>query len=126
MPCPYVSAVVGVQLSGTWNRRGTSSIRIGVAPTSFTGTMPAKSAYIQARVEPGLKEEATRVFEQLGLSSSEAITLFLRQVVMHHGLPFELRIPNAETKAAIREAFEERNELQRYETVEELFEDLGI
>lgn len=88
--------------------------------------MSTKSAYIQARVEPGLKDEATQVLKQIGLSNSEAITLFLRQVVMNRGLPFELRIPNAETKDAIREAFEEREKLQRYETADELFEDLGI
>ncbi len=64
----------------------------------------AKTEMIRARVEPGLKHDAEEVFSALGLSPTEAITLFYRQVTLHHGLPFPVRIPNAATRAAIREA----------------------
>ena len=63
----------------------------------------AKTATIRARVEPELKQEAEEVFRILGLSPTEAITLFYRQTALCNGLPFELRIPNDETVAAIRQ-----------------------
>ena len=64
----------------------------------------AKTEMIRARVEPALKNQAEEVFSDLGLSPTEAITLFYRQVTLHHGLPFAVKIPNAETIAAIRQA----------------------
>ena len=46
----------------------------------------AKTEMIRARVEPHLKQEAEEIFSRLGLSSTEAITLFYRQVALQHGL----------------------------------------
>jgi DNA-damage-inducible protein J len=54
-----------------------------------------KSAMIRARVEPALKEAAERILTELGLNSTQAITLFYREVVRQRGLPFELRLPPA-------------------------------
>ena len=64
----------------------------------------AKTEMIRARVEPELKFQAEAVFSGLGLSPTEAITLFYRQVTLHHGLPFAVKIPNAETLTALRQA----------------------
>ena len=64
----------------------------------------AKTAMIRARLEPDLKRDAETVFSTLGLSPTEAITLFYKQVTLHHGLPFEVRIPNAETREALEQA----------------------
>jgi DNA-damage-inducible protein J len=63
----------------------------------------SKTGYITARVEPKLKASAGRVLNKLGVSTSDAITIFLRQVVLQGGLPFEVRVPNPETKRAIEE-----------------------
>lgn len=52
----------------------------------------AKTATIRVQVKPEVKYEAEAIFEQLGLSASEAITLFYRQVIMRSGLPFELSV----------------------------------
>ena len=52
-----------------------------------------KSAMIRARVDPGLKEDAENIFEALGLSATQAITLFYQQVKWVRGLPFEVWIP---------------------------------
>lgn len=82
----------------------------------------AKTEMIRARVEPDLKHEAEAVFSALGMSATEAITLFYRQVALHHGLPFELRIPNAETREAIRQA-QAREGLTRYDSVKDLMAD---
>lgn len=64
----------------------------------------AKTEMIRARVEPALKEKAEDVLAHLGLTPTEAITLFYKQVTMHRGLPFPVRIPNAATRKAMREA----------------------
>ena len=64
----------------------------------------AKTEMIRARVEPDLKDDAEKVFSALGLSATEAITLFYKQVALCQGLPFAVRIPNAETREAIRQA----------------------
>jgi DNA-damage-inducible protein J len=63
-----------------------------------------KSAMIRARVEPELKKEAEDVLAEVGLSPTEAIRLFYRQISLRHGLPFEVRVPNKATRAAISEA----------------------
>jgi DNA-damage-inducible protein J len=52
-----------------------------------------KDAVVRARVEPRLKEEAETVFERLGISTTEAIRIFLTQVKMRRGLPFAVEIP---------------------------------
>ncbi len=62
-----------------------------------------KTAMIRARMEPDLKDEAEQVLARVGLTPTEAIRLFYRQVSLHGGLPFEVRIPNAETRAAVAE-----------------------
>ena len=64
----------------------------------------AKTEMIRARIEPGLKHQAEELFSQLGLSATEAITLFYRQVTLHRGLPFDVRVPNAATVKALRQA----------------------
>ncbi len=64
----------------------------------------AKTEMIRARVEPELKSQAEEVFSGLGLSPTEAITLFYRQVTLHRGLPFAVKVPNAETIVALRQA----------------------
>lgn len=64
----------------------------------------AKTETIRARVEPELKQQAENVLRELGLSATEAITLFYRQVTMHRGLPFEVKIPNASTAEALLQA----------------------
>lgn len=64
----------------------------------------SKTAMIRARMEPDLKTEAEHVLAQVGLTPTEAIRLFYRQVSLQGGLPFEVRVPNAKTKAAIIEA----------------------
>ena len=63
-----------------------------------------KTETIRARVEPGLKRSAEAVLKKLGLTSSEAITLFLMQVKLTKGLPFPLLVPNRQTRRAIKEA----------------------
>ncbi|MSO99355.1 MAG: type II toxin-antitoxin system RelB/DinJ family antitoxin [Rhodospirillaceae bacterium] len=68
-----------------------------------------KTAMVRARMEPGLKKDAERVMKHIGISPTEAIRLFYRQVTVHRGLPFELRIPNAEMREAIADTRARKN-----------------
>jgi len=79
-----------------------------------------KSAAVRLRLEPELKEQATRVLAGSGLELSIAIRLFLRQVVAQNGLPFELR-PNA---AALRAMEGAKSLKPRFSSAQELFDAL--
>ena len=63
-----------------------------------------KTTDVRSRIEPELKDRASEVLAECGLNLSDAIRLFLRQVVAQQGLPFEVRTPNAVTVAAMKEA----------------------
>ena len=80
-----------------------------------------KTQMIHARIEPKLKKSAERIFSAIGMSTTEAIRLFLKQVELHRGLPFSVSIPNAETVAAMREA-NNPSTLKRYGSFRELRE----
>lgn len=56
----------------------------------------AKSANIYARIEPDVKEQAENILSALGISASNAINMFYKQIIMHRGLPFEVKLPYAE------------------------------
>ena len=64
----------------------------------------AKTAFLNARIDPDLKTRAEKVLAGVGVSASQAITMFYRQVVLRRGLPLDVCIPNAETLAALNEA----------------------
>ena len=68
-----------------------------------------KTATVRARVEPELKRGAEAVLKKIGLTSSEAITLFLTQVRLTKGLPFPVRVPNKETARAVKEMRARKN-----------------
>lgn len=63
----------------------------------------AKTASINARIEPVVKKKAERIFADLGITASDAIGMFYRQVTFRRGLPFDVCIPNATTIAALEE-----------------------
>ena len=79
----------------------------------------AKTRMIHARIDPQLQKSAARVFSRIGISTTEAIRLFLKQVVLHKGVPFPIAIPNAQTVAAMREA-NDPAALKRYRTFRDL------
>ena len=61
------------------------------------------------KLDKKAKQEAKRVFKQLGLTMGEAFNLFLHQVNLNKGLPFEVKIPNQATLKVIQEARNEQN-----------------
>jgi DNA-damage-inducible protein J len=84
--------------------------------------MEIKEAVVKARIEPTLKRETEIILGSLGISTTEAIRMFLTQVRLHKGLPFEVRIPNVKSQAAIDEL--ESGGGKRFDRVEALFADL--
>jgi len=86
-----------------------------------------KSAVIRARVEPGVKEDVESIFSKLGLSISDAINVFCHQAILNKGFPFEVKVPNAQTKKAMDEADQiAKSKKSRFKTKEEMFDDLGL
>jgi DNA-damage-inducible protein J len=84
-----------------------------------------KTATIRARVEPDLKSNAEHVFNRLGLTTTQAITLFFKQVEMRNSLPFELTIPNETTLQTFEDTDNGKN-LVNCEDVDDMFSKLEI
>ena len=53
----------------------------------------AKTANLYARIEPEVKEEAEQILSSLGISVSNAINMFYKQIILQKGIPFELKLP---------------------------------
>ena len=90
----------------------------------------SKSAVINVRVEPQIKELAEDLYKSFGITLTDAINMFLNKSIVEGGLPFELKQPryNAETEAAIMEAdaiAEGIVEAKKYSSARELFDDLN-
>ncbi|PIP08178.1 MAG: type II toxin-antitoxin system antitoxin, RelB/DinJ family [Syntrophobacterales bacterium CG23_combo_of_CG06-09_8_20_14_all_48_27] len=85
----------------------------------------AKTALISARTERDLKEEVEVILKALGLSTTEAINIFFRQVKMRKGLPFPVEIPNEETLKTFRDS-EAGKGLIECKDVDDMFKKLGI
>ena len=56
------------------------------------------------KLDVEIKNRAKEIFKELGITMGEAVNIFLSQVALHKGLPFEVKIPNEETKKAIEDA----------------------
>jgi DNA-damage-inducible protein J len=82
-----------------------------------------RTATIQTRINPKVKAEAQKILNKLNISMSEAISIYLTQVALHKGIPFEVKIPNALTAATLKK-IEAGEELHEVESVEELFKEL--
>ena len=66
-------------------------------------TIPVKET-TSIKLDVEVKTKAKEIFKELGITMGEAVNIFLNQVTLHKGLPFEVKIPNDETKKAIEDA----------------------
>jgi len=82
----------------------------------------AAAEVVRARIDASLKREATTVLSGMGLSVSDAIRLLLVRVASEKALPFDVRVPNAKTRAAMREARE--GKVERFDSIDALMADL--
>ena len=85
----------------------------------------SKTSTIRARIEPDLKDKAEEVFRRLGLTSTQAIRLFYKQVELRKGLPFEVVIPNKTTLKTFDDTDADKN-LVVCEDTDDMFKKLGI
>ena len=90
--------------------------------------MAAQTSMLHIRVDDDIKEQATVALTTMGLSVSDAVRLFLRRVVVDQAFPLELKVPNAETQAAMEESrammVRRRNGEDRFASADEMFADL--
>lgn len=84
-----------------------------------------KTETVRARIEPDLKHDVALVLDELGLSFSEAIELFLRQVKLNRGIPFDIKIPNKVTLKTFEDTDSGKN-LVRHKNATDMFNELGI
>ena len=84
-----------------------------------------KTTTVRARMQPELKEHAEAIFKRLGINSTQAITIFYKQVELRGGLPFDLVIPTTTTTKTF-EATDAGKDLVICRDAEDLFEKLGI
>jgi DNA-damage-inducible protein J len=77
---------------------------------------------INTRIDSGLKEQATKILDSLGMRPSTAISLFFKQIVLHRGIPFDIRLPNKLTMQAMKDA--ESGNVVRFNSAEDLLKDL--
>lgn len=83
------------------------------------------TAMVHVRVNERVKTEVTKTLAAMGLSVSDAVRVFLMRVAADKQLPFELKVPNATTRAAMNEADEMvRSRKARFTTAKALFDDL--
>ncbi|MEE9429727.1 MAG: type II toxin-antitoxin system RelB/DinJ family antitoxin [Melioribacteraceae bacterium] len=85
----------------------------------------AKTAIIQTRIDPSVKNKAQKIFSKLNISMSEAITLFLTQVSLRKGIPFEIKIPNKLTEDTLLKS-EKGEELHEVSDTTQLFKESKI
>lgn len=85
--------------------------------------MAGADAVVRARIDRATKQEATELFQKMGITVSDAIRMMLVQAVAEKALPFDVKVPNAETVAALHAS--RNGEVSRVISVDALFEDLG-
>ena len=89
----------------------------------------AKTSSMHIRVEPKIKEEVEKILSTLGMTPTEAINIYLKQIILNSGIPFEIKTPrfSDEMIEAMKEAEEIEKHPENYKSfksVEEFMEDL--
>lgn len=85
----------------------------------------ATGAFVRARIDEGLKNEAATVLAEMGLTVSDVVRMTLTRIAKDKALPFELKVPNSATRAAIEESRAmTKARTVRFSTAEALIDDL--
>ena len=85
----------------------------------------SKTATVRARIEPNLKDRAESVFHRLGISATQAITIFYKQVELRGRLPFDIIIPTSTTRRTL-DSTDAGRDLVICEDADDMFKKLGI
>lgn len=86
----------------------------------------AKTDTLHIRVKPDIKARAEETLSDLGLSITEAVNVFLNQVILQEGIPFKIEKPkfNKETIQAMEDVKNNKNLSKTFDSVEDMFEEL--
>jgi len=88
--------------------------------------MATHTSMLHIRVDDDIKEQASEALAAMGLTVSDAVRLFLRRVVVEQAFPLELKVPNAETRAAMEESRAMMAaRCARFATAEAMLDELG-
>ena len=79
---------------------------------------------VHIRVDEKIKRRAAKTLEAMGISVSDAVRMLLVRVAAEKALPFDVKVPNSTTVKAMRAA--DRGQGKRFDSVDDLFKDLGI
>ncbi|MGR3316964.1 MAG: type II toxin-antitoxin system RelB/DinJ family antitoxin [Candidatus Anammoxibacter sp.] len=85
--------------------------------------MQIKESTVRARIEPDLKEEVENILNKIGISTAEAIRIFMNQIRLHNGIPYPLQVPNQSTEKALEETADYKS-LSSYNSVADLSKDI--
>jgi len=97
-------------VNGGVGYRGAATLTPAIFPLMYlkrdTGktAMAAATSMLHVRIDEDLKEQATQALAAMGLTASDAVRLLFHRVVAEQAFPFELKVPNAETRAAMEES----------------------
>jgi len=83
-----------------------------------------KTSMIHIRVQPDVKTKAEKILAELGMSTTEAVNIYLKQIILNEGLPFEVKIPRItdDFAEAIEEASKIAEEPEKYKSYKNLAE----
>lgn len=86
----------------------------------------AKTDTLHIRVDPTIKQKAEKTLNDLGLSITDAINVFLNQIILNDGIPFEIKKPKLkmDTIQAMEDAKNGKNLSKVFDSVDEMFEEL--
>lgn len=87
--------------------------------------MATKSSMIRARINPALKQEVDHILENLGLNTTQAISIFYYQIKINKGLPFHVGLPNKLTRETLEKS-RRGEELTHCKDLDDLFDKLNI
>ena len=83
----------------------------------------ANGTIVQARIDPKTKKDAKSVLDELGMSMSEAIVVYLKQIILRRAIPFELKLPNELTVRTLEKS-EKGEDLHEFSKVDDLLKEL--
>ena len=84
----------------------------------------SKNTTISIRIDSETKVQSQKVLKQLHMTMSEAVAVFLKQVALQRGIPFEIRIPTELTARSLEKS-EKGADVKSFDSVDALFEDLN-
>ena len=82
-----------------------------------------RTTTVRARIEPGLKSDVEGVLSRLGVSTTDAITMFFSQIRLRRGFPFPVEIPNEVTRRTF-EATDRGEGLHEHDSIDAMFKAL--